>query len=229
MQMKLFGRFYDIKYTIGELASDCMINQDQRMYLRKNMDILIIDDEELNVSQGLKDSNFSMYHKQDIDNIKDVEPYEIILCDIRGVGKRFSEAFEGAFIIKEIKKNYPNKHVIAYTASQYDASYNTYLAEADNVIPKGTSLEDWIAILDDEIDKIVNPVHQWKLVREKLLKNDVSTIETARLESEYVRSFKEKDKKPLEKMAKQGADVVKSVMTQVLGSAAVKFFLGGAL
>lgn len=227
--MKLFGRIYDIKYSIGELASECIINHEKRMYLRKNMNILVIDDEELNVSQGLKDSNFSIYHKQDIENIKDVEPYEIVLCDIRGVGTRFSEEFGGAFLIKEIKKNYPNKHVIAYTASQYDATYNTYLAKADHVVPKGTSLEDWISILDDEIDKIVNPVHQWKLIREKLLNNGVTTIETARLESEYVRSFKNKDKRPLEKMAIQGADIVKNVMTQVLGSAAVRFFMGGGL
>jgi len=227
--MKLFGKIYNIKYSVAELASQCVINDEQCMYLRKNMNILVIDDEELNVSQGLKDSNFSIYHKQDIGNIKDVEPYEIILCDIRGVGTKLSEGFEGAFVIKEIKKNYPNKHVIAYTASQYDASYNTYLAYADNVVPKGTSLEDWIAILDDEINKIVNPIHQWNLIRDKLLNNGVPTIEIACLESEYVRSFKNKDKKPLEKMSQQGADIVKNVMAQVLSSAAVRFFMGGGL
>src|SRR3546814_8256170 len=51
----------------------------------------------------------------DIKKISEVEPYNIILCDLQGVGRHLDERNQGAYLIDEIKRNHPEKFVIAYT------------------------------------------------------------------------------------------------------------------
>lgn len=94
--------------------------------LRKHAGILIIDDNDFLPEEYLKSNGFQIQHKKDIDTIKDVEPYEIIMCDISGVGKKLGYAKEGAFIIREIHANYPDKRIIAYTSYTFDADYNQF-------------------------------------------------------------------------------------------------------
>ena len=86
--------------------------------LRKHVSILVIDDNEFATEAYLKANGYQIHHKQDIETIKDVEPYDIILCDIAGVGKKLGYQKEGAFIIREIHANYPNKRIIALTSAR---------------------------------------------------------------------------------------------------------------
>lgn len=86
--------------------------------LRKHVNMLVIDDNDFGPEQYLKLNGYQIHHKQDIESIKDVEPYDIILCDISGVGKKLGYEKEGAFIIREIHANYPNKRIIAYTQNK---------------------------------------------------------------------------------------------------------------
>ena len=70
--------------------------------LRKYVHMLVIDDNDFMPESFLKANGYQINHKTDIDTIKDVEPYDIILCDISGVGKKLGFSKEGAFIIREI-------------------------------------------------------------------------------------------------------------------------------
>lgn len=87
--------------TISELDSPTHINF---VSLRPRIRLLIIDDDDFPYMECLRRHGYSPTHVKDIDNIIDVEPYEIILCDIQGVGKKFGSRFEGAHLISEIKK-----------------------------------------------------------------------------------------------------------------------------
>lgn len=74
--------------TIADLSEMTIIKQSHSMVeLRKNINILIIDDNSFYAEDFLKANGYQITHKNDIDNIRDVEPYEIIMCDIAGVGK----------------------------------------------------------------------------------------------------------------------------------------------
>mgnify|MGYP002318330657 FL=1 len=131
-------------YTIKDIVVSEIAKQQRINDLRKKTDILIIDDEDFAPQEFLENNNYRFTNKSDIDNIRDVSEYPIILCDIRGIGKKISNAYEGAFVIQEIKKNYPEKIVLAYTASQYDPSYNSYIQKADDVLQKSLSTESWL-------------------------------------------------------------------------------------
>ena len=216
-----------VKYTLDDLKTIENIKEQNILNLRKMIDILVIDDEEFAPGAFLEKNNFRLTYKKDIDNVRDVSEYPIIMCDIRGVGKNISESYEGAYLIKEIKTSYPAKRVIAYTASQYDASYNKYLNYSDELLTKGLALEDWVSILDSQIHKSVDPVFQWSNLRNQLLNKGTSTIDVAKLESSFVESCKRKDFSVLEKNTSKLNSDLRGIIIEFLSSTTVKLIKGG--
>ena len=189
-----------IWYNINDIKISDTVRKERIHDLRKKTDVLVIDDEKFEPKEFLEGNNYRLTSKTDIDNVKDVSEYPIILCDIRGIGKKMSSSFEGAFLIKEIKENYPEKIVIAYTASQYDPSYNVYLQRADNILSKSLSTEEWLDVLDKYIFQAADPVYQWKILRDRLIILDIPLLDIAKLEDAFVKSFLKEEFTSFEKL-----------------------------
>lgn len=216
-----------IKYKITDLKEDFTLQEsDNISLLRKNVNILIIDDNEFLPEVHLKKHGYQIVHKYDIDVITDVEPYEIILCDISGVGKKLGYEKEGAIIIQEIHKSYPMKRIIAYTANTYDAEYNRFFSIADSVVPKGLSLDDWINLLDDQVLSSINPIKQWKKIQEYLLEKGVSTLTVAKIEDKFVRSVQKKNFDILQRYIQGKNSNEGVIISEFLSSLCAKIILG---
>lgn len=224
--MKL-GNIYLIRKKISNLNGSSVMNNISINQLRKNTEILIIDDEEFSLLDMIKKHGFNVHHKKDIDDIKDLQPYDIVLCDIRGVGKIYDSTFEGAYVIKEERINYPNKQIIAYTASSYNAEYNKYLSCADAIVPKGTSPEDWVSLLDEQLFKCVDPVFQWGKMRGALLEAGMDTIDVAKIEALYVKAIEEKDFTSLKALQNNKNKAIRPIISEFLSSLIVKYLSGG--
>lgn len=194
--------------------------------LRKHVHMLIIDDNDFIPEPHLKANGYQIQHKIDIDTIKDVEPYDIILCDIAGVGKKLGYAREGAFIIREIHANYPNKRIIAYTSYTYNPEYNQFFSMADFVAPKEFGIDDWIDALDDQVRKSIDPVNQWKKIRNYLLENDVSTLTIAKIEDKFVAAVSSKNFDKLKTYVEGKDSKLNSIITDFLSSLCAKLILG---
>lgn len=212
---------------ISDLSEDAVLKQTNNIgRLRQHVRILIIDDNEFMAEKYLKNSGYQIDHKYDIDTIKDIEPYEIIMCDISGVGKKLGFEKEGAFIIREIHENYPNKIIIAYTSYTYNADYNQFFALADSVVAKDIPTDDWIGILDEQVRNVINPIHQWKRIRNYLFDNNVSTITIAQIEDIYVKSIRKKDLNILTTYM-SGKDIkISTIITDFSTSLCAKLILG---
>ena len=183
-----FSIFY---HKLSELNGDSILKEKNLSAIKKLTDILVIDDKDFTFLEALRKYEFCIQQKYDLTHLSDVEAYDIILCDIRGVGKFLESDFEGANLIKELKTKYPNKTILAYTANEYDANFQKYLDYADGIIPKGSyGLEDWVSLLNDTLEQCANPVAQWERTRKMLLKANVSTIDVAKYESQYVKAIK---------------------------------------
>jgi len=214
---------------IESLRHVSLLNGNDIRILRRKFEILVIDDEGFEPKEILSTHMFNITHKKDIDTINDLLAYAVILCDIRGIGKAYNSEFEGAYLIKEIKTNFPSKIVIAYTASNYDPSYNSYLELADDVRKKGTLSEEWVEVLDQAIKTGLDPIEQWKRVRKELLDNNVSIAEVRRLEDKYVRAVMKKNFKSFEHLLESnnyGEKVVK-VLSSLINSPLVTIMTGG--
>lgn len=194
--------------------------------LRQHVNILVIDDNEFIPEKYLKANGYQIQHKLDIDTIKDVEPYDIIMCDISGVGKKLGYEKEGAFIIREVHANYPNKRIIAYSSNTYNASYNQYFSMADFVAPKDLSIDSWIDVLDDQVKKSIDPLNQWKKIRTYLLNTGISTLTIAKIEDKYVSAVNKRDFTSL-KTYVEGKDAkLGSIISDFSTSLCAKIILG---
>ena len=218
---------YFIMNKISDLSENTILSQPNNIgRLRQHVRILIIDDNEFMAEKYLKNNGYQIDHKYDIDTIKDVEPYEIIMCDISGVGKKLGFEKEGAFIIREIHENYPSKVIIAYTSYTYNADYNQFFALADSVVAKDIPIDDWIGILDEQVRNAINPIQQWKRIRNYLFDNDVSTITIAQIEDKYVKSIKKKDFNVLTTYVSGKDSKLNTIITDFASSLCAKLILG---
>lgn len=193
---------------------------------RKNVNILVIDDNDFMPEQHLKANGYQIHHKTDIDTIKDVEPYDIILCDISGVGKKLGFTKEGAFIIREIHKNYPNKRIIAYTSFTYNPELNTYFSMADFVASKDFGIDDWIDVLDEQVQNAIDPVKQWVKLRDYLMEHSISTLTIAKIEDKYVSAVKSRNFDKFKDYLSGKDSTMRSIATDFMTSLCAKIILG---
>ncbi|SFK58877.1 hypothetical protein [Methylophaga sulfidovorans] len=151
---------------------------------RSSVSILCIDDQGLEYENIIRNHNFNIRVLNDIEDIKAVSDYPVVICDIKGVGKKFGSKYEGGHIIEEIKNSYPEKVVIAYTGQQFDATYNKFFSLADFTLTKDVDSDAWVTLLDQTIHRVVSPVEQWKRMRNFLLEKEVPIKIVFKLEQE---------------------------------------------
>ena len=158
--------------------------------LRKKIPIVAIDDQVFLPEKNLKNSGFIIETLTDIQRITDIENYQIILCDVNGIGSSLSVDTQGAYVIEEIKSTYPDKIVIAYTAGSA-ASKLVIRARsaADFYIKKDASVEDWRNLLDEVIKSLCNPIVTWKKTRIRLLDAGIELQELIKLEQALLQSL----------------------------------------
>lgn len=197
--MKILNFFY-AKYTIEDLTPNQILKQTSLSKLKKQFDVLVIDDDKFPLLNDLKKHEFNITYKEEISDIKDVEAYQIILCDINGVGKFLGSENDGAYLGYQIKNKYPDKIVISYTADTTSIRNQKYLDAVDKKIPKGTSVEDWASLLDEVVLTFGNPIVAWKKTVYKLLEANVATKDIAVLEHKYVKAILNKSLKNLEQL-----------------------------
>jgi hypothetical protein len=123
-----------------------------------------------------------------------VAPHHIILCDLQGVGTALDPRKQGAFLIQEIKRHFPEKYVVAYTGGgrNREVTRDAMLA-ADEFLKKDVDIETWVSTLDGFINRLLNPFVVWQRQREALVARGIDTMSILKLEDAFVRSVKARD------------------------------------
>ncbi len=174
------------KYTINSLSSCTKLDTAQK---RSRIDVLVIDDSSFPPKENLERNGFKIFQWPDIEDLKTVEHYDLILCDIEGVGKKINPKDQGGAVIKQIKKLYPNKYIIAYSARTFGTQFNEFFTYADEVVSKDKDISDWCDTLDSAMEEIVDPQKFWLRLRKFLSDSDIETKELLLMENRYVRSM----------------------------------------
>lgn len=81
------GNCYFLNHQVSDLKTVYALKDEDLLKLRRQFEILFIDDDEIAYLDNLKNNGFNVTYKPDITDIKDVAAYNIIMCDINGVGK----------------------------------------------------------------------------------------------------------------------------------------------
>ncbi|MBN3790046.1 hypothetical protein [Burkholderia sp. Ac-20353] len=196
--------------------------------LRQEVEIVAIDDQPFAAETNLKNSGFKITVLRDIQRVNEVDHYSIILCDINGIGLALSQETQGAYVIEEIKKVFPEKIVIAYTAgSPVSKLVQRARAVADGYLKKDASIEEWRDELDMRIKALADPIATWKNLRLRLLKADIELKDLLELEDTFIKAFpkgvKETRDQLNSKLSGKSAHQWKGELAKFLGSKAFEF------
>lgn len=161
--------------------------------LKQNTQIAIIDDQPFPKASTLRNHKFNITELGDIRSVDQIAEYPIIVCDIRGVGQALSSDLEGAHLVAEIRKAYPDKYLVSYSGAQFDITYNDPLRSVDASIAKDAPTEQWVAILERGIETVTNPRERWVRVRRNLLDRGIETHEVFNLEQGFIKAIEKKD------------------------------------
>lgn len=174
---------------LSELALTCPDLQE----LKKRISIVIIDDEPFIKQETLRNHGFNIVHFEDIKTINQIIDYPIVICDIKGVGSHFDSKFEGAHLLSEIRKAYPDKFLITYSGKQYDVSYNEILQGVDAAATKDASTEYWVNLLEKGLKSVGDPKERWIRFRKSLVEKGIDAYVIFELEQSFIDSVKRKD------------------------------------
>jgi hypothetical protein len=148
--------------------------------------IAVIDDEDFTPLENLRRNNYNITHMRDVHSIDALRRYHVILCDLIGVGMGLNSTMQGAHIIIEVKKSFPEKIIIAYTGGGRPELLQPSIQSADYFLRKDANLESWCELLDKSIGDLANPVTVWKKLRYKLLEVGLVPYQLAELEDDFV-------------------------------------------
>lgn len=193
-------------------------------HLKRSTQIAVIDDQAFQKADALRNHKFNIIELGDIRSVDQVAEYPIVVCDIRGVGRSLSSDLEGAHLIAEIRKSYPDKFLVTYSGAQFDITYNESLRAVDASIAKDASTEQWVAVLERGLEKVTNPRERWIRLRRTLLDRGVEIHEVFSLEQQFIRAVESKDPSKLttggltEETKEIVAAFAKYALIQIIGS-----------
>lgn len=120
---------------------------------KDTLNILFIDDEKFDHVGVLK--NAGWVNTKSIKDVKrldctDIQRAHVIFVDINGVGCSLFPKEQGVGVAAQIKKLYPNKYVVIYSAQPQEL--HTAFSQVDAVLPKNADPYEYINILENLIN-----------------------------------------------------------------------------
>lgn len=158
---------------------------------KSDVSILFIDDGGFNITPlnqlGYRDTEV-IY---DFTSMESLKKYDIIFCDISNVATKIYPIGQGAQLASRIKKEYPNKMIVIFSAQNQKPSFSKYYDDVDCVIDKTVNYDTFSDIIDQYIDSQNNPVKYWKRLKKQMVKQEINSLQIAKMEHYYVKSILE--------------------------------------
>ncbi|MGE4340773.1 MAG: hypothetical protein AB7E55_33205 [Pigmentiphaga sp.] len=158
---------------------------------KRSVEIAVLDDNAFSPKEALLNHKFQITELgPDIRSLDQISAFPIVICDVGGVGRAFGSSLEGAHLVQEIRKTYPDKFLMAYTGMTYSLAMTNALTAADKRMEKDASIDAWIQTLETGINEVINPRNRWIRMRRALLERGVEIFDVLRLEQAFIKSVK---------------------------------------
>lgn len=182
------------KYVYTNLKTIASV-EEQRIDLRikiprETIKVCVIDDEGFDINM-LYDLGYKNIRKKiQFESMDEYEDYDIILCDIEGIGINVDVDKQGLAVAEQIKDVYPEKVVLLYSGKNVE-TFGEMPKNLDGYLRKQSSMSELAKSLDAYYKQSIDPINVWKKTRDEMLNNRVSTKTVAFLEDRYCRSLLE--------------------------------------
>lgn len=172
--------------------------------LRRDNKVAVLDDEAFIPERQLRQHGFSIVELGgDIKSVDQISAYPIVVCDIMGVGIAFGSEHEGAHVLSEIQKNFPDKYLIAYTGMTHSVAVTNRLRKVDAVTPKDASIEIWVDLLEKALKEVGDPRQRWIRLRTSLLEKGAPLYDVFKMEQAFIKSMTNRNADILASAAKK--------------------------
>ena len=160
---------------------------------KSKIKIAVLDDKPFAPKESLVSHNFRICELgPDIRSTDMIAAYPIVICDVRGVAKAFGSPLEGAHLVSEIRKDYPDKFIVSYTGDTYSLPITNALAGADRRLAKDDSIDVWTKTLETGLNEVSNPRNRWIRLRAALLSRGVELFQVFKLEQALIKAVQKK-------------------------------------
>lgn len=187
---KIIKRAYNDLKTIHQVKENKF---DFENYPQRNkVRICVIDDEGFPKKNQLSKLGYSdvteLYNFESIESLKD---YDVILCDMDGVGKVLDSKKQGLAVVEQLKINYPLKKIFIYSGKE-PAGYGE-IPDGVEYISKQYSASELSKFLDNKCSYYWDPIECWEYIYAMMIKSQLSSKVIAVIEDRYVCSILEKN------------------------------------
>ena len=188
---KMILEKYLIKFTLKKLKTIADFDKSKIVYennKRSFVKVCIIDDEgfiQLNSLNSLGYTQIDVLNN--FNKMDDLISYDVILCDIDGIGKNIDQRKQGIAIAEQILINFPEKSLFIYSGK--DPSEYGDIPNNIEYIPKQTTAGELTKILDQKTTYVWNPVNAWDKMYHLLLSTNTDSKTIAMIEHNYVNSL----------------------------------------
>lgn len=139
---------------------------------RKSLtNILFVDDDEFRVVDILRTHGWENTETiSDIDNLDEprVRNAHIIFVDIRGVGISLGFEDEGLGLVAALKRKYPEKRVVVYSAESDGDRFNENLVKADERLRKNADPIQFLTLVETYSDEMFSATQCIERIRSVL-------------------------------------------------------------
>lgn len=182
------------KYVYTDLKTIASV-EEQRIDLRikiprESIKVCVIDDEGFDINM-LYDLGYKNIRKKiQFESMDEYQDYDIILCDIEGIGINVDVDKQGLAVAEQIKNVYPEKVVLLYSGKNVE-TFGEMPKIIDGYLRKQSSMSELAKSLDAYYKQSIDPINVWEKTRDEMLNNKISTKTIAFLEDRYCRSLLE--------------------------------------
>lgn len=159
---------------------------------REQIKVCVIDDEGFDMNT-LYDLGYKNIRKKiQFENMDEYQEFDIILCDVEGIGVTVDAEKQGLAVAEQIKNVYPEKVVLLYSGKNIE-TFGEMPDILDGYLRKQTSMSELAKTLDAFYAQSINPINVWEKTRNEMIKNKISTKTIAFLEDRFCKALLEKD------------------------------------
>lgn len=121
--------------------------------------------------------------------VHDLGSYDIIICDIHGVGSTMFPQVEGIGVIEDLRRKYPLHVIAAYTGNP-GAIYSRLKRQdsLDMVFSRDWQVDDFLLNFDELAKIFRSPRHRWNFVRKRLNYLDIGEEKIESFRKSFVES-----------------------------------------
>lgn len=154
--------------------------------------VCFIDDKGFDDKRFRKTGYVNCDVKNDFTNINDFEGYDLIACDIDGIGSSLDKNKQGLAVAETLKSKYPDKIILIYSSNnpyEYAEDYHTI---GDGFFNKLKSMNEIAKYFDEKASIYWNEIACWKFIEQRLRSSNIANKTISLIEDIYVRSLEDK-------------------------------------